>query len=35
MAERYAQHQADERAVTAHKTIAPLDRLSTTSNKTI
>lgn len=33
MAERYAQHQADERAVTAHKTIAPLDRLSTSSNK--
>ena len=28
MAERYAQHRADERAVTAHKTIAPLDSLT-------
>ena len=25
MAERYAQHRADERAVTAHKSVAPLD----------
>jgi site-specific recombinase XerD len=29
MAERYAQHRADERAVTAHKSVAPLDRLQT------
>jgi integrase/recombinase XerC len=28
MAERYAQHRADERAVTAHKAIAPLDSLA-------
>ncbi len=28
MAERYAQHRADERAVTAHKSIAPLDSLT-------
>ena len=28
MAERYAQHRADERAVTAHKAIAPLDSLT-------
>ena len=28
MAERYAQHRADERAVTAHKSVAPLDSLS-------
>jgi len=27
MAERYAQHRADERAVTAHRTVAPLDSL--------
>ena len=27
MAGRYAQHRAAERALTAHKTIAPLDRL--------
>jgi len=27
MAERYAQHRADERAVTAHKSVAPLDSL--------
>lgn len=27
MASRYAQHRAAERAITAHKTIAPLDRL--------
>ena len=26
--ERYAQHRADERAVTAHKAIAPLDSLT-------
>jgi hypothetical protein len=26
--ERYAQHRADERAVTAHKSVAPLDSLS-------
>lgn len=25
MAERYAQHRADERAITAHKSVAPLD----------
>jgi integrase/recombinase XerC len=28
MAERYAQHRADERAVTAHKSVAPLDSLT-------
>ena len=28
MAERYAQHRADERAVTAHKVVAPLDSLT-------
>ena len=28
MAERYAQHRADERAVTAHKAVAPLDSLT-------
>jgi integrase/recombinase XerC len=28
MAERYAQHRADERAVSAHKSVAPLDSLS-------
>jgi site-specific recombinase XerD len=27
MAERYAQHRADERALTAHKSVAPLDSL--------
>jgi site-specific recombinase XerD len=27
MAERYAQHRADERAITAHKSVAPLDSL--------
>jgi hypothetical protein len=27
MAERYAQHRADERAVTAHRQIGPLDRI--------
>lgn len=27
MAERYAQHLADERAITSHKTVAPLDRV--------
>jgi site-specific recombinase XerD len=31
MAECYAQHHADERAVTAHKSIAPLDSLSQSS----
>jgi len=29
MAERYAQHRADERALTAHKSVAPLDSLKT------
>ncbi len=28
MAERYARHRADERALTAHKTVAPLDSLT-------
>jgi site-specific recombinase XerC len=28
MAERYAQHRADERAVSAHKSVAPLDSLT-------
>ena len=28
MANRYAQHRAEERAITAHRTIAPLDRLT-------
>jgi site-specific recombinase XerD len=28
MAERYAQHRADERAVSAHKSVAPLDSIS-------
>ena len=28
MAERYAQHRADERAVTAHQSVAPLDSLT-------
>lgn len=27
MAERYAQHRADERALSAHRSVAPLDRL--------
>jgi integrase len=27
MASRYAQHRAAERAITAHRTIAPLDRI--------
>jgi hypothetical protein len=27
MAERYAQHRTDERAVTAHRQIGPLDRI--------
>jgi site-specific recombinase XerC len=33
MAERYAQHRADERAITAHQLVAPLDSLSTLTSK--
>lgn len=32
MAEHYAQHRADERAVTAHKSVATLDRLQMHKN---
>ena len=33
MAEQYARHQANERAVTAHQRIAPLDALARRTNK--